>query len=238
MTLPAPITYGQVRWRVLSAVPDTADVDALPDVLPVTGFVTFTPSAPKLLAGGVSPATILPVPLRYDLDVAGVLRDAQGRDLITLPATDAPDVSPTGWTWRVDGRFGTLPLQSFSFALPTGAVVDLTTVAPLPASMRQCPVRRCPVRPRMACQRSTAWAGEAGLPRAVPSRSSSESHPRTSAPPASGTTARALRSASTATAAVASPRSTSSSGTPLTCTSGSIWRAVMLILPSSPASWR
>lgn len=133
MALPADVEYGQVKWSAVSAAADTADLDALPDAVPVTGTVTFTPSAKVLLApAGSPPITVFATPMEYNLDSSGVLRDAEGRATITLVATDSAGLTPTGWTYTASYRLnGGLVRGSFSFELPAGTIVDLTTVAPV-----------------------------------------------------------------------------------------------------------
>lgn len=135
MALPDAVQYGLVTWRAVSAVADSSDPDAQPDAVPVSGKITFTPSAPVLLTRRGIPVTVIAVPVTYDLDADGVLRDSQGRDGVMLVATDSVDLTPVGWTWTVSYRLnGGLSRGSFSFALPAGGVVDLTDVATVPAS--------------------------------------------------------------------------------------------------------
>jgi len=128
-----PVQYGQVRWQAVSGTADGNDPDSLPDAVPVTGQLTFTASVPVLLAPGAAiPVSVFLTPVTYDLDNQGVLRDKQGNDLINLVATDSPGLTPTGWTWQVTYRLNDgLTRGSFSFDLPAGTVVDLTTVSPV-----------------------------------------------------------------------------------------------------------
>jgi hypothetical protein len=139
MALPAAVQYGTVTWTAVTAVADAADADAQPDAVPVAGKVTFTPSATVLLATAGAPVTVIATPVTYDLDNNGVLRDSQGHTGVMLVATDSPGITPTGWTWNVSYRLNPVAGQgvsrgSFSFALPSGSTVDLTTVAPVSAS--------------------------------------------------------------------------------------------------------
>jgi hypothetical protein len=136
VALPAAVDYGQVKWRAVSAIADGIDADGEPDATAVTGTVKFAPSATVLLAvDEADPITVFGTTVTYSLDSDGVLRDSQGRDLITLVATDSAGLSPQGWTWRATYTLdGGASRGSFSFALPAGTVVDLTTVAPVSAS--------------------------------------------------------------------------------------------------------
>jgi hypothetical protein len=134
-TLPTALAYGTVTWTAVQPVADTTDPDALPDPVPVTGTVTFTPSASVLLAAGAPPVTVIAAPLTYQLADDGTLRDPAGNPGVTLVATDSPGVTPTGWTWTASYRLNNgLARGSFSFALPAGETVDLTTVAPVTGS--------------------------------------------------------------------------------------------------------
>jgi len=134
--LPSSLTYGRVRWQAVAAVADGADTNELPDALPVTGSVTFTPtvSGPLLLIGQ-SPVTVFPTPVTYQLDPDGVLRDSSGRAEISLVATDAPGLTPQDWTWtaRYDLN-NSLVRGTFAFYLPSGTTVDLTNVSPVAIS--------------------------------------------------------------------------------------------------------
>jgi hypothetical protein len=136
VALPSAVEYGQVRWRAVTAGADGGDVDAEPDAIPVTGTVKFTPSAPVLLAPDADePITVFPLTVTYTIDSDGILRDSQGRDLITLVATDSADLTPTGWQWKATYNLnGGISRGSFSFDLPAGTVVDLTRVSPVSSS--------------------------------------------------------------------------------------------------------
>ena len=135
MTLPAPLEYGQVRWKAVQAVADTADGDALPEAVPVTGSVTFDLMAPALFVPGVDPTTVFVQSHTYWFDLTGVLRDVQGRELISLIATDSETVTPTGATWRASPHLTSgHRMEPFFFELPAGTVVDLTEVAPVLSS--------------------------------------------------------------------------------------------------------
>lgn len=142
--LPAGLAYGTVSLRLVEAVPDTlGDAGVLPDARPVTGAVTFIPTPGVIYADGATPpATILPLGLPFQLSADGVLQDANGSAQVSLLASDSPNVRPgvdaehpQGWTWTVHFNLGgPVTLPSFSFYLPAGTNVDLSTVAPVQAS--------------------------------------------------------------------------------------------------------
>lgn len=136
MTLPVSLRYGQVKWAAVSAHADSAsDPDALPDAIPVTGSVTFTPSARVFLIIDDNPVTVIATDVTYQLGDDGVLRDSQGNDTVTLLANDSPYTTPTGWTWIVSYRLNNgLARGAFPFKLSAGEIVDLTRVSPVSAS--------------------------------------------------------------------------------------------------------
>lgn len=141
MPLPDAVDYGQVRWHAIQADVDSGDADAEPDAVPVTGTVTFELSVPVLLAqGGPDPVTIFARPIVGTLGLDGILRDDEGRDTITLIATDSPSLNPQSTpskplTWKATPKLhGGLKMDPFSFELPAGTTVDLTDVTRIPVS--------------------------------------------------------------------------------------------------------
>lgn len=110
MPLPANLTTVTVTGKYLDA-----------SGAAVRGSVTFTLDTPLLDAG----ASTYIIETEYT-----VALDAQGAFSVALPATNDPDVTPTGWTWTLTPNFdGADPL---TFALPTnlGPTVDITVLAP------------------------------------------------------------------------------------------------------------
>lgn len=110
MPLPGNLTTVTVTGKYLDA-----------SGAPVRGSVTFTLDTMLLDAGA---STVI---IETDYTVA---LDAQGAFSVALPATNDPDVSPTGWTWTLTPNFdGADPL---TFSLPTnlGPVIDITVLAP------------------------------------------------------------------------------------------------------------
>lgn len=137
---------GKVTGRYTSALKD-----AVSNPLPATGTVTFTPQADYVLSP--NNATVLSTPIIAVLDSQGYLstadtskttqrymRDIRGGYIpkyrgVNLQATDG-DTNPTNWTWRVDFDLTVgdhkVKQESFSFSLPAGSEIDLTTVTPVP----------------------------------------------------------------------------------------------------------
>ncbi|MFF7023038.1 hypothetical protein ACFY97_18795 [Streptomyces klenkii] len=93
-----------------------------PDGAPFTGHVSFLPE-PAVLT---SP--------QYDTIVLGEVTttpDSNGHIAVTLLATDATGVTPTGWTYRVTERWYDAHGRSYPISLPAAAPnVDLADVAP------------------------------------------------------------------------------------------------------------
>lgn len=149
-----PLKYGKVVGRFLANVIDGADVEDLPEFLPLSGTVTFSADAPKVLvAGAQPPATYVQLPKHYEcqLNQFGFLT-WRGKPGVRLVAPSAA-TNPSQWTWRVsfdlsyDGD--RVPMASFSFVVPeyipgpdpanpdpgSTGLVDLTLAAPVPASL-------------------------------------------------------------------------------------------------------
>ncbi|WP_330174544.1 collagen-like protein [Streptomyces sp. NBC_01498] len=104
-----------------------------PDGRPLSGTITFT--APGLLTFPAS-----------DLFLAGPVvaaLDENGAFSVTLPATDAPDMNPTGWAYTVkENLAGVVGSRVFALLLPADVPdVDLADVAPAdPATPDYVPV--------------------------------------------------------------------------------------------------
>ncbi|MFC4123696.1 hypothetical protein [Nocardia rhizosphaerae] len=156
-----PLKYGKVVGRFLANVADGPDLADLPEFPPLSGRVTFTADAPKVLVAGgePAPATYIQLPKHYEcqLDEFGYLtwRGMRGIRLV------APDeaTNPSDWTWKVSFELSydgdPVPLDPFSFTVgeyqagpdpenpdagSTG-LVDLTLVSPVRASAGDAVVR-------------------------------------------------------------------------------------------------
>lgn len=138
--LPADIPTGLVTANFYFVSEDNIDVDTDPDLIPVTGNVTFTCSAKVLRMPGKL-GTLVPLVFKGKFD-------AQGRLIATndptpglkLPATDTTDISPRNYTWHVDfdlvqvSNGHTVKIPSFDISVPAGSTVDLTSVMPVDTS--------------------------------------------------------------------------------------------------------
>jgi hypothetical protein len=93
-----------------------------PDGTPYSGRLVFRPE-PEVLTSAVHGMLVIG-------DVEVVLDNA-GQFTVSLLATDDPDVTPSGWTYRVTERWYDTPGRSYPLALPAAAsIVDIADVAP------------------------------------------------------------------------------------------------------------
>lgn len=139
-----PLKYGRVKGRFLAVVPDGPDVGSEPDFPPLSGNITFTLRASKILVANALPvpATVLPTRHVAQLDESGYLT-WRGERFIDLLAS-SPDTNPVDWSYTVtfDLRYEgkPLPITSFDIEVPVynpadpATIVDLTEAAPVPGS--------------------------------------------------------------------------------------------------------
>lgn len=156
-----PLKYGKVVGRFLANVADGPDLGDLPEFLPLSGTVTFTADASKVLVAGAqpAPATYVQLPEHYEcqLDEFGYLTWRGKRGVRLVAPGEA--TNPKDWTWRVsfdlnyDGR--PIPMDTYSFEVTefvagpnpdnpdeaSSGLVDLTLAAPVPASPGNAVVR-------------------------------------------------------------------------------------------------
>ena len=145
--LPAELSTGMVHGRFIVAMIDGNDDDQEPDVIPASGKIVFKAGVPYVPVPATSegPVTVLKGPITGVLDSEGYLctpHPVTGKPMyvgVKLLATDDPDMAVTDWTWTAEYRFDsvgavTLAVPAHSFALPSGASVDLTTMVKVPSS--------------------------------------------------------------------------------------------------------
>jgi hypothetical protein len=130
--------YGTITGRLVAAVADTPDdPDVNPDIVPITGTVTFTPSVKAILVASES-VTVVPAPIVASLDANGYV-SLNGVQSVTVLATNSTYYNPNGWTYRVsfdnlaaNGRRVTF--DPYNIEVPVGATVDLSSVTPVTGS--------------------------------------------------------------------------------------------------------
>jgi hypothetical protein len=142
--------YGTITGRLVAAVADTPDdPDVNPDIVPITGTVTFTPSVKAILVASES-VTVVPVPIVASLDANGYV-SLNGVQSVTVLATNSTYYNPNGWTYRVsfdnlaaNGRRVTF--DPYNIEVPVGSTIDLSSVTPVTGSTGT-PIVRGPAGP-------------------------------------------------------------------------------------------
>lgn len=148
MAVLQPLEYGKVIGRMLAVVADGPDVDDYPDAVPLTGTITFTPQASKVLvaAGQPDPATVFPTQVVVSLDEFGYLT-WRGKRGVWLVAPSAV-TNPPAWTYLVtfDLKLDDKPVPASQFHINVppyvpgpdpqdpdegSTVVDLTVESPV-----------------------------------------------------------------------------------------------------------
>jgi hypothetical protein len=139
-TLPQ-LTYGKIVGRFLAAVGDGTDTDLYPDEVPLTGTVTFTPSASTIVIRTATPdpVTVFPTPIIGTLDANGYLTDPSGNRGVFLIATDNPATDPTNFTYNISirvslGNGAPFSASAKDISVPTGTTTDLVNTVSVPAS--------------------------------------------------------------------------------------------------------
>lgn len=102
-----PARYGKVVGRLLNIVADGPDEDehpisgGYPDAVPMTGSVTFTARAARVLVAGAEPApvTLFSAPITAQLDENGYLTHNGKRGVFLL--APSPETNPPAWTYTV-----------------------------------------------------------------------------------------------------------------------------------------
>lgn len=114
--------YGTVTGQYVIVTHDSADEDLTPDVQPLTGAVTLTPTVPAGRIDGVL-AQIAPVTLRI---FGGQIVDDADQPGARILATDV-DMGVGEWAWKATYNFDSgLRLKSTTFKVATGSTVSLT----------------------------------------------------------------------------------------------------------------
>jgi len=136
MALPANLSFCTVTGRFIRAIGDTDDEGSEPDGVPIEGLtVKFTASTNVVRVPEADPPAIVILdPIICATDSDGVLVDPDGNAGLTLVATDDEDMTPYGWTYKVEISGPSFPSISFNFNAPSGATVDLATAVPVAAS--------------------------------------------------------------------------------------------------------
>jgi hypothetical protein len=131
------MSYGTVTGQFVTSVIDSADAGRDPDMVPCSGTISFHPNSTRVINTGAipNPLTIFNKDITTSLDASGYIVGPDGVRGIKLVASDDPDTSPTMFSYTVTIALNGVSPLSFSFMLPGGTSIDLTTVAPVPADI-------------------------------------------------------------------------------------------------------
>ncbi|MDF2915917.1 MAG: YapH protein [Microbacterium sp.] len=129
--LPSGVLYGTVVGQFIQAVVDAADPNREPDMLPMQGKVVIAPTAPRVKLPFVTPnpVTMFQQAVTLSLDSNGYLISPDGQQGVRLIASNSPG-DPTDFTYTAAVELVGVSPFSFSFYLPAGSVLDLTTAIP------------------------------------------------------------------------------------------------------------
>jgi hypothetical protein len=120
-SLPGEFTYGTITGRIITAVKDTAaDPDTLPDSVPATGTVTFTPTVGTLVSQ-TTDTVILLQKISVDLDASGYFT-------VDLVATSNPNLKPTTFSYVMDVSVPAGQVPSKIISVPAGSVTDIAAL--------------------------------------------------------------------------------------------------------------
>jgi len=145
-----PLGIGKVKGQYMTAVVDTTDPDAEPDLVPLKGTITFDLNVPVVVNPNdfANPRLIASSPFTGILDslgwlttpiagAAGTLRE------LALVANDDPDNSPTNTQYLVTYSLLTaddrpITITPHLITINSGATLDLPLVSPVePAPPQQ-----------------------------------------------------------------------------------------------------
>ena len=116
------LPYCTITGTFLTVDADSADEDSFPDVQPLNGTITLTPTTN---AGRVDDAfaQILPVTVRV---FGGQIVDDEDLPGVRILATDA-NIGVADWAWRASFKFDSLSLDPLTFKAPRDTTLNLTS---------------------------------------------------------------------------------------------------------------
>ena len=140
-SFPPEVNTCRVTGTVVLIEADGSDVDLLPDTDGFIGEVTFTPNLTSQVrvASNSDPVLWVPTTVKAFINSAGQIYGEYEKPGVVIPASLSPNISPRGWTWRVDFKFNGFNRQPifkpFDIVTPVGTnggqgEIDLGLVAP------------------------------------------------------------------------------------------------------------
>ena len=136
--LPSEIPTGLVTGQFYFVNEDNIDADTDPELLVVTGKVTFTCEAKEPLRMPTKKAVIIPMTFDAEFDSQGRLVPVGRTDVgIEIPASNSPLFNPTNFTWKVEFDLEevatgySVVLPSFSIFVREGETWDIVDLMPV-----------------------------------------------------------------------------------------------------------
>lgn len=134
--MPAP-KYCLVTGRWLRAVIDsTEDPDREPQIVPISGVkidIAVDLKDGKVIAPLAEPPAVLVADsYKCTSDATGQLVSPDGDVGVYVPATDDPNLRPTGFTWTATITTPGISTYKVTFHAPSDGHVDLATLVPVP----------------------------------------------------------------------------------------------------------
>ena len=118
------LPYATVIGRFGSIVRDSLDPDLRPDINPLSGTITLTPTVPYIKING----TVLQIATITAQVVNGVVVNPDGSEGISILSTDVENDTITNWGWRATFKIPEVRITPVSFYAVKDEVIDLANL--------------------------------------------------------------------------------------------------------------
>ena len=118
------LPYATVIGRFGSVVRDSLDPDLRPDINPLSGTITLTPTVPYIKING----TVLQIATITAQVVNGVVVNPDGSEGISILSTDVENDTITNWGWRATFKIPEVRITPVSFYAVEDEVIDLANL--------------------------------------------------------------------------------------------------------------
>lgn len=118
------LPYATVIGRFGSIVSDSLDPDLRPDINPLSGTITLTPTVPYIKING----TVLQISTITAQVVNGVIVNPDGSEGIRILSTDVENDTITNWGWRATFKIPEVRITPVSFYAVEDEVIDLVNL--------------------------------------------------------------------------------------------------------------